>query len=68
MTLGEVTKALSALRDKLPNDPDLKVRLIGHDDSFHFAPTYEILVTDGEVVLSGVPPELAKAYGLDERN
>ena len=70
MTLNELLDRLTEL-GSTAGDADVGIRLVAEDevtgrDVFHFAPIYEVRVDDGKIVISGVPQELAKRYGLDE--
>jgi len=47
-------------------DTEVKVRLVDHDDAFYYAPVYEVCEDDDDIVISGVPPNIAKAFDLDE--
>jgi hypothetical protein len=61
MTLSQLLDALSAKS----LSAEVKVRLVDHDDGFHFAPVYEVLEDEGGIVISGVPPNVAREFNLD---
>lgn len=71
MKLSRLIEVLTALSAASVDDPEIRLRLIDHDDvTVHWSPVYEVLLAESplgpEAIISGVPQEIAERLELNE--